>query len=76
MLTREILSELEDISIEAKRVNSLAGALFSAFYEGSGNYKEYEWAFDSMLNQAHNLSNKLTDLRDNATAIFRKEANK
>lgn len=76
MPTREILSELEDISIEAKRVNSLAGALFSALYEGSSSHEEYEWAFDSMLNQAHSLSNRLSDLRDNATAIFRKEGNK
>lgn len=75
MLTREILSELEDISIEAKRVNSLAGALFSAFHEGSGSYEEYEWAFDSMANQTQELSKSISDLLNEAIN-FRKEANK
>ena len=74
MLTREILSELEDISIEAKRVNSLAGALFSAFY-GSGSYEVYEWAFDSMANQTQELSKSISDLLNEAIN-FRKEANK
>ena len=45
MTVKEIAFEIENLQIEAEKVNSFQNALFEAIYGGNNAPETYEWAF-------------------------------
>lgn len=73
MTVKEIAFEIENLQIEAEKVNSFQNALFSAIYEGKNAPTTYEWAFVALGDYTFSLKNKLNEVTEELFRIVRTE---
>lgn len=68
MRLSEIARRVEELEIEAEKVNSLQMALFDAIFNGNSEAHSYEWAFvvlgDLTFNQQESLKKITKELFD------------
>lgn len=73
MTMKEIAFEIENLQIEAEKVNSFQNALFSAIYEGENAPATYEWAFVALGDYTFSLKNRLNEVTEELFRIVRTE---
>ncbi|MDO4307226.1 MAG: hypothetical protein Q4C77_10345 [Eubacteriales bacterium] len=73
MTIKEIAYKVEDLRIEAEKINSLQNALFTAIYSESNAISTYEWAFVVLDDMTHSLKDELKIVTNELFAIFRGE---
>lgn len=73
MTVKEIAFEIENLQIEAEKVNSFQNALFSAIYEGKNAPATYEWAFVALGDYTFSLKNRLNEVTEELFRIVRTE---
>lgn len=73
MTVKEIAFEIENLQIEAEKVNSFQNALFSAIYEGGNAPTTYKWAFVALGDYTFSLKNKLNEVTEELFRIVRTE---
>lgn len=73
MTVKEIAFELENLQIEAEKINSLQNALFSAIYRGDFAPETYEWAFIVLGDLTFTIKNRLDEVGKELFEIMKKE---
>lgn len=74
MSNKEIAYRIEELQIDAEKVNSVQNALFEAIYRGSNALETYEWAFVSLGDLTFALKNNLEDLTSKVFDNLKKES--
>jgi len=73
MTLKDIAYKLEEIWIEAEKVDSLQIAIFQAIYKGEHNPDVYEWAFNALGDRTFSLQASLEKIVDEIFELLRKE---
>ena len=67
MLTvKEMAHKIEDLRIDAEKIDSLQNTLFAAIYRGDFAVNTYEWAFVAFGELTYSLLNELAELENEA----------
>ena len=67
MLTvKEMAHKIEDLRIDAEKIDSLQNALFAAIYREDFAVNTYEWAFVAFGELTYSLLNELAELENEA----------
>lgn len=62
--------EVEDISYEARTINSMQEVLFQAIFRGEPTPEVYEWAFSAFGEMTENMFKHISMLRDNMFKVI------
>lgn len=73
MTVKEIAFEIENLQIDAEKVNSFQNALFEAIYRGDNAPETYELAFVALGDYTFSLKNKLDKVTKELFEIMRTE---
>lgn len=73
MNLKDIAHEVENLSIEAKKVNALQEALNQAIFRGDLAAETYEWAFIALGDITYKLEQKMEVVTRALFDVMRKE---
>lgn len=73
MTVKEIAFELENLQIEAEKIDSLQNALFSAIYRGEFAPETYEGAFIALGELTFATKNRLDEVGKELFKIVKKD---
>lgn len=60
----EIASTIEDLSYDARTINSIQEVFFQAIFRGETTPESFDWAFDAFGKFTFSFSNKMAQFRD------------
>ncbi|MEY8299287.1 MAG: hypothetical protein ACLRJC_06300 [Emergencia timonensis] len=73
MKISEIASTIEELSYDARTINSIQEVFFQAIFRGETTPESFDWAFDAFGKFAFCFSNKMAKLRDDTYEQMSKE---
>ena len=64
MSISEIASTIEELSYDARTIDSIQQVFFQAIFRGETTTESFDWAFDAFGKLTFSFSNKMAQLRD------------
>lgn len=71
MTVNEIAFKIEELQVEAEKVDGLQKTLFAAVYEGNYALEEFEWVFVLLGQLTHALKKELDEVTKELFDIIR-----
>ena len=75
MKISEIASTIEELSYDARTINSIQEVFFQAIFRGETTPESFDWAFDAFGKFTFCFSNKMAKLRDDIYEQMSEERN-
>lgn len=63
--------KIEEMELEAETLRSMTLAVYTAIYEGTASYEEFNSAFNAVFRMAHDHMKHMKSLTDEAFALQR-----
>lgn len=76
MTMRETVFRIEELQVQAEKINSIQSAIFQAIYNGQQAVSDYEWAFCALGDLTFALKNDLEVLMNEAFDYIKQNDNK
>lgn len=74
MTIKDIAFRIEELQIDAERIDSLHLAVTEAVFNGNNAIDAYEWAFNAIGNMTFNMRKELGKLTDEAFDILKADS--